>query len=281
MYVTLLGTGGPRPDPDRAGPATLIDASGRLLLVDAGRGVCLRLAQAGIGLDELDAVLLTHHHFDHIGDLGDVLLASWNLGRTDPLPVIGPRGTAVITEALISTVYRADIAFRLREDELLGGSLRPIEDMIAVSEVGHGWSGMVGDVQIAAAAVDHGEVLGLPDWSALGFRFEGGGKTAAVSGDAIPSPGLVEMARDVDLLVMCSYLAPSEVTEPDLEFLTESILGGVEQAVEVANDAGAKRLVLTHLREKPGVMLVAMQDYADGRFTGDVIVGHDLMTIGA
>jgi ribonuclease Z len=281
MHVTLLGTGGPRPDPDRAGPATLIDAAGRLLLVDAGRGVCLRLAQAGVGLDEIDGVLITHHHFDHIGDLGDVILAGWNLGRNVPLQIIGPPGTAAIVEALLSTIYRSDIAFRLREDEMMGGSLRPVEDMVAVSEVGDGWSGMVGEVQISVGEVDHGDVLDLPDWTALGFRFEGDGRSVAVSGDAVPSPALVELAAGVDLLVMCSYLAAVEIAEPDLEFLTESILGGVDQAVAVANDAGAKRLVLTHLREKPVAALIEMQSYAETRFAGEVIVGRDLMTIEA
>jgi ribonuclease BN (tRNA processing enzyme) len=92
---------------------------------------------------------------------------------------------------------------------------------------------------------------------------------------------LVELAAGVDLLVMCSYLAAVEIAEPDLEFLTESILGGVDQAVAVANDAGAKRLVLTHLREKPVAALIEMQSYAETRFAGEVIVGRDLMTIEA
>ncbi len=279
MHVTLLGTGGPIPDPDRAGPATLIEVADTRLLVDAGRGVCLRLAQAGVSLTDLDAVLVTHHHFDHIGSLGDVMLASWNLGRSAPLPLIGPRGTADIVAALISSVYRADIAYRRREEEMVGRSLLPIEETIRVVEIEDGWSGLIGAARVDAREVDHGDVLELPDWTALGFRVAGDGRSVTVSGDAIPSPGLVELAVDVDLLVMCSYLAPSEVSAPDLEFLTTSILGGVKQAVQVATDAGAKRLALTHLRKKTAAVLAEIETYANSRLARDVIVGSDLMRI--
>ena len=48
IEVVLLGTGNPLPDRDRAGAATLVRAGGRSLLVDAGRGVCMRLAAAGV-----------------------------------------------------------------------------------------------------------------------------------------------------------------------------------------------------------------------------------------
>ena len=73
LTVTLLGTGGPIPDPNRAGPATLVSAGSEQHLVDAGRGVLMRLAAAGSGPAQLSAVLLTHLHSDHITDLNDVI----------------------------------------------------------------------------------------------------------------------------------------------------------------------------------------------------------------
>ena len=62
VSVTLLGTGSPIPDPNRAGPATLIGAGNEKYLVDAGRGVLMRLAGALVGVGELNGVLLTHLH---------------------------------------------------------------------------------------------------------------------------------------------------------------------------------------------------------------------------
>jgi ribonuclease Z len=58
--VTLLGTGAPTPRADRFGPSTLIEAGSRKLLLDAGRGVTIRLNQIGVPMGEIDALLLTH-----------------------------------------------------------------------------------------------------------------------------------------------------------------------------------------------------------------------------
>ena len=65
LRVTLLGTGSPIPDPARAGPSNLVRSSTTNVLVDAGRGVLMRLAGAGVAPAMLDAVLLTHLHSDH------------------------------------------------------------------------------------------------------------------------------------------------------------------------------------------------------------------------
>ena len=77
ITVTLLGTGGPVPDPHRAGPATLVAGGSEQYLVDAGRGVLMRLAAVGSGPAQLSAVLLTHLHSDHITDLNDVITTRW------------------------------------------------------------------------------------------------------------------------------------------------------------------------------------------------------------
>ena len=77
MKVILLGTGGPRPDPKHAATTTLIRVGDDNVLFDAGRGVVVQMAKASIPLDRVNPVLLTHHHFDHIGDLYDVMLNSW------------------------------------------------------------------------------------------------------------------------------------------------------------------------------------------------------------
>ena len=77
ITVTLLGTGSPIPSADRAGPATLISAGDEHYLVDAGRGVLMRLAAVGLGAPNLAAVLITHLHSDHITDLNDVITTRW------------------------------------------------------------------------------------------------------------------------------------------------------------------------------------------------------------
>src|SRR5260370_11837686 len=71
--VVLLGTGNPLPDRDRAGAATLVRAGGRIMLFDAGRGVCMRLAAPGGLPVMLDAVFLTHPHRHYIFGPDDVV----------------------------------------------------------------------------------------------------------------------------------------------------------------------------------------------------------------
>src|SRR6476646_4731444 len=94
MQVVTLGTGSPLPDPNRAGPATLVRAAGRPLLFDCGRGVLMRAAAEGLLPGMIDRVLLTHLHSDRIADFNDLVTMRWAMSPlANPLPVIGPAGT--------------------------------------------------------------------------------------------------------------------------------------------------------------------------------------------
>ena len=100
MQVIILGSGSPIPDPERAGPSTLVRTSIGDLLFDCGRGVLMRAAAAGSGAGAFQALLLTHLHSDHITDLNDVFTMRWVMSFSpNPLPVFGPSGTARLLHA--------------------------------------------------------------------------------------------------------------------------------------------------------------------------------------
>ena len=90
MRLVLLGTaGGPRPSTTRSAPAQAIVHDGRVHVVDAGNGVARQLALAGIPRSDLAAVYITHHHADHMLDLGALPLIAWTDGRSEPIELAG------------------------------------------------------------------------------------------------------------------------------------------------------------------------------------------------
>ncbi|MGE3530049.1 MAG: MBL fold metallo-hydrolase, partial [Methyloceanibacter sp.] len=90
LHILLCGTGSPMLDPKRANACTAIIAGGHVAVIDAGPGAWGKLAQAKVPPAQVDAVLLTHLHSDHLGDLGELAVQSWIGGRKVPLEVYGP-----------------------------------------------------------------------------------------------------------------------------------------------------------------------------------------------
>ena len=78
MDLTLLGTGCPSVDFKRFGPANLISTKKTNLLVDCGSGVTQRLNQLKLSGANIDALLLTHLHSDHVIDLYQLIISSWH-----------------------------------------------------------------------------------------------------------------------------------------------------------------------------------------------------------
>src|SRR3984957_5638929 len=113
MQVIILGSGSPLPDPQRAGPATLVRTSVGDLLFDCGRGVLMRAAGAGSGAGGFRAVFLTHLHSDHVTGLNDRFTPRWVIPPPpNPLPAAGPMGTADLVAAM-EAMLEPDIGYRL------------------------------------------------------------------------------------------------------------------------------------------------------------------------
>ena len=130
--------------------------------------------------------------------------------------------------------------------------------------------------------MEHGATvldLTIEQWSTLGYRVEAEGKSVAISGDAVADASLGQLASAADALVMCAYLSEEEIASDADQLLVDGILAGAPQAAAFAEDAGVRRLVLTHIREKSDQSLALMRDQVSTVFGGDVIVGEDLMTI--
>ncbi len=282
MRITLLGTGGPRPDPTRQGPATLVEAARLSLLFDAGRGVATQLARAGVRAEDLDAIFITHHHFDHIGGLADLVMAAWNNGRNTPLPIYGPLKTDEVINGMLDYVYARDINFRIAEEWAHGRRLDHPRDMIDVHVVVSQRIDLPNGVEVTVGQVEHGSQsieLSLDEWSASGYRVSAEGRIVTISGDAVAGRELESLAANANALVMCAYLAQDEIATEEERFLTDTVLAGAPQAAAIANDADVGRLILTHIREKSDEEIEQMRAQVAAEFTGEVIVGHDLLSV--
>ena len=112
----MLGTGTPRPDPNRSGPATAIVVNDTPYLVDFGPGVIRRAAAAyekgvtalGYGGVNITTVFLTHMHSDHTTGYPDLIFSPWVMGRHEPLAVYGPTGIKAMTEHVLKA-WQVDI----------------------------------------------------------------------------------------------------------------------------------------------------------------------------
>src|SRR5262245_40267445 len=278
MKLTLLGTGGPRPDPRRHGAAAVLQVGDQYLLFDTGRGVVLQLVAAGIPLERVAPIFLTHHHYDHIGDLADVILTSWLQGRQHALPVIGPPGTRAIVTALLEQVYDRDIMFRST------GALAIYWPSVATTDAQRGLVYDGGYWRVYAEEVVHGHGLDFPHsftqrWVCLGYRVESEGKSVTISGDCVACEGLTHLAQESDVLVQCCFLAKSEITTPALVRLSKDTIACADTVGKIATEAGVKRLILTHFRRESDSVMQALAAEVAHDYAGPVILGEDLLEL--
>jgi len=277
--ITLLGTGGPRPDITRGGTSLLIRYGDDMILIDAGRGVVKQLSALKIPLAKLTKMLVTHHHYDHIGELHDVIITSWLLGRKDPLQIYGPPETRRIVDALFTQIYDKDIEFRVA-GEPVNGAFVPA----AVTEVTSGLVYATDRYRIFTEQVNHGNDLAFSDafrrrWTCLGFRFECEDGVIAFSGDTVDCDGLSRIAANADILVQCCYLARSEIVGEHLKRIAKYTLASADTVAGIASRAGVKTLVLTHHREKSAALIDEMKADVQREFSGEVMIGTDLLTV--
>lgn len=272
MRVTLLGTGCPIADTHRFGPAALVRGGLANILVDCGSGVTQRLLAADCPGRDVDALLLTHLHSDHLVDLYQLIISSWHQGRNRPQRVYGPPGTRIYVEGLME-LWRREREGRIAHEQ------RPdtIGLVVEVEEIADGQAFELGDVLVKVVEVNH-----QPVPHAFGFVFESAGGKVVISGDTTYCPALIDAAMDADLLVHEVFLhrelpevpgvRTRQGTDNVASYHTLSNVVG-----EVAHECNAGCLVLTHFvptRFDRAALLAEVR----ASFSGPLVIGEDLMT---
>ncbi|HEX7787848.1 MAG TPA: MBL fold metallo-hydrolase [Methylomirabilota bacterium] len=275
--VTVLGSGIPVPQPDRFGPATLVEAGGQKLLFDAGRGATIRLFQLRVPLREVGPLFLTHFHSDHTVGIPDVWLSGWLGGpwarRTTPFRVIGPNGAKELM-ANLERAYAADIRIRMADENYPAEGIRVIVEEFPLEGVVYEKDG----VRVTAFEVNHGDLIK----PAYGYRIDYDGRSVVISGDTRFDRNVIKQGTGADLLI-------HEVAAVRPELLKDAQVQRVmahhtspQEAGRVFQLARPKLAVYTHLvlLARPGVPALTTQELvAQTRATydGPLVVGEDLM----
>lgn len=272
--VTLLGTGCPNVSPRRYGAGNLVRCGALTLLVDIGSGVTHRLVEAGSNGAEIDALLITHIHSDHLVDLYQFIISSWHQSRDRPQVIYGPPGIKRFVEAQMAA-WQDERELRIEFEKRTSTAAFKI-DVHEFDESGVLIS--TDDATVSAVRVDHD-----PIEYAFGFVFETEGRKLVLSGDTRPCDALIEASRGADVLVHEVFQhgrsrAPSGTRTAESIEQVESYHTLSTDVGDVARKADVGALILTHLvppDADPGALI---EDARKG-FNGFVAVGEDLMKI--
>ena len=241
--VVLLGTGTPRPLPQRFGPSTAIVVHDTPYLVDFGAGVVRRAAAAaekgvkGLSADRLQTAFVTHLHSDHTVGYPDLIFTPWVMGR-NRLRVYGPTGIVAMTEHVLAA-WQADIDIRTKGE---GGRQRIT---VEAHEIEAGVVYQDSNVTVTAFPARHGDVR-----NAFGYAIKTPDRTIVISGDTSPNPALVDACGKCDILIHEVYASTATAPMPNwLEYRARHHTSTRELA-EIANTTQPKLLILYHVAHR-------------------------------
>ena len=273
MELTLLGTGCPKVDHNRYGPANLVSTKKSKVLIDCGSGVTQRLEKIKVSSSDIKALFLTHLHSDHVIDLYQLIISSWHSYRVKPWKIYGPKGTKKFVKDImnawknertqrISYENRSSVqAFNIKVFEFKSYGRIKIDDLI-----------------IEYFQVDH-----KPVKFSYGFNFFHNKKKLTISGDTRPCENIMKYAQKSDLLLHEVFIEGEIV--PTHKMRSQKTLHNVKAyhtpsniVGKIAKIARCKKLVLTHFvppkfNEKKLINLVRKD------FGKKPIIGKDLLKI--
>lgn len=249
MKLTILGSGTYCPEVDRATAGYLLEADGKKIVFDMGRGALNNLYKAGHKYSDIDAVAISHMHPDHFNDLTSYLQLLYHppseeSKRESRVKLIGPEGFKDNIESLLCSWSK-------RIDK----ELVDVKEVLATQEV------KLGNLILTAYETIHSESL-----QCMSYRLEVNGKIFSYSGDTTDSWGLRDALRNADLALV-------EATMPHSQLKYTHLSGDL--AGKIAQKQGVKRLALTHVK---GFYDNAVEEAAQN-YSGEIILAKDLDVI--
>lgn len=261
LRVIVCGSGSPQPTPKAAKACIAIIAGEKMYLVDVGPGSSSKLANWRLPTERIAGVFLTHFHSDHIGDLGELNMQSWNFGREAPLQVYGPPGVERVVDGM-SKAYGLDQAYRSMTHgvailELANGNMQSHTIEMPLPDNGAFDRTKVvlddGGLKVTAIEVNHKPVA-----PAYAYRFDYKGRSVVISGDTVFHLPLAKAAQGADVLLHEAQaqhmMKMIQQTTAELgQIRLSTIVADVQryhtttlQAADLANRAQVKLLAIYH-----------------------------------
>ena len=280
LRVVVCGSASPLGnDPNRAQACIAVVTPDHLFLFDVGARSPLRIAQARLPLERIDAVFLTHYHSDHIAGLPDVNLASWVQGRPANLAVYGPPGIDSVVDGF-NAAYRLDRGYRTAHH---GIELLPPERGAMQA-----YRFTPGDVvwQDDSITVTSFPVSHPPIEPAVGYRVDYRGRSVVISGDTNAADSLFAAAANADLLFHDALsrtlldpmiAAATEAGAPVMPTIMTDVIDYHADATtlpDAAAAAGVRQLVFYHMVPVPANALAAKMFLRN--LPDDIILASDL-----
>jgi ribonuclease BN (tRNA processing enzyme) len=247
VRLTILGCSGSIPGPNTAASGYLLEAEGFLLALELGNGTLAQLQTVADPFD-LDALVLTHLHPDHCADVSALTV----LRRYHPAPPYPARPRLLPLFAPSDAPTRLANAYAPNEAERATTDLSDVYEFLPLRPEPF----KIGPFDVLAREVDH-------PTTAFGLRISYGGRILAYTGDTGPCRALNELADGVDVLL-------AEASWTDSTERPAGVHLSGKQAGELARDAGAGRLLLTHIA--PWTDAKAVLAEADAEFPGAEVV---------
>ncbi|MFQ5708263.1 MAG: ribonuclease Z [bacterium] len=273
MEIVLLGTSAALPTPLRRPAATALVRGGELLLFDCGEGTQSQLQLAGLKPSRLSKIFISHFHGDHFYGLVGLLTSLQLNGRTKPLQLFGPVGLDSYLE-FMKKLSHFNLGYEVFIHECNKKTPATVWDMkdylIKAMPLKHSLfvlgfrveekplPGKFDATEAARLGIPHGpergrllrgETIVLADGREVKpvqvVGPERAGKKVAICLDTRPCRNAVELSRGVDLLV---HEGTFDDDHTDLARSTGHATVG--QAATVAREAGATRLVITHISQR-------------------------------
>jgi ribonuclease Z len=242
--LIILGSAASVPDADHDTVSMVLRGRDGSILIDCGGSPLHKLARLSIEIEDVRAVILTHHHADHIYGLPMLVQGLWLGGRETSLPIYGPQQALDRAQRLLE-VFELSDREEMFDLEWHPVPLRQGRRVLAM-----------GEIQIIAAPVVHAG----NDTLALRLENTATGRAIVYSADTEPCPALIRLAAGADLLL-------HEATGDHAGHSSPA------DAAEVAREAGVAQLALIHYPVR-GLDLEAWRRRAAG-FSGPVTLARD------